>query len=166
MSDIPLIIINVNILCFIVYFICKLNTNDASHFFIFYGYSYLLIWTATGLGFLIGALVPDKNVGLSIMIVIFVSMMLVSGFFVSQDNMIPIMYPIKYISLFKWAFQVYLKNEYNGLTLDCSPSCNPLQSLGFNETMEQSIWATAILGVGYYTLAFLALLLVSHKSRS
>ena len=93
-------------------------------------------------------------------------MMLVSGFFVSQSNMIPVMYPFKYISPYKWSFQSYLQNEYNGLTLDCSPSCNPLQSLGFNETMEQSIWATAILGVSYYTFSYIALLLITHFNKS
>ena len=160
-----MIIINTNIICFMVYFSCKLNTNDASHFFIFYGYTYLLMWSVTGLGFLIGALVPDKNVGLSIMVVAFVSLMLVSGFFVSQNNMIPVMYPIKYISPYKWSYQVYLQNEYSGLVLDCSPSCNPLQSLGFDETMEQSIWATAILGVSFYSFAFIALQIISFVSK-
>ena len=79
------------------------------------------MWSVTGIGFLIGAVVPDKNVGLTITTLIFVATMLVSGFFVSQDNMVVIMYPFKFLSPFKWAFQVYILNEYNGLTLDCSP---------------------------------------------
>ena len=90
------------------------------------------------------------------------SSMLVSGFFVSQDNMIPVMYPLKYISPYKWSFQALVLNEYRDLTLSCSPTCNPLQSLGFEETMEESIWATAILGVSFYAMTYIALIIVSH----
>ena len=160
-----MIIINTNVVALIIYFICQLNTNTASRFFIFYGYCYLLMWSCTGLGFLIGAIVPDKNVGLSLMTIIFVSAMLVSGFFVSQDNMIPVMYPLKYISPYKWSFQALVLNEYRDLTLSCSPTWNPVQSLGFKETMELSIWVTAILGVSFHVMAYFALLAVTYFSK-
>ena len=159
-----MIIVNINIIS-LVYFICKLNLNDASHFFIFYGYSYLLMWTITGLGFFIGALVTDTITGLAISVLMFVAFMLVSGFFVSQNNMVLIMYPIKYISPYKWAFQTYLLNEYSDLSLSCSPACNPLQSLGFEETLGESIWATAILGVSYYIMTYIALHIVCRLTK-
>ena len=88
---------------------------------------------------------------------------LVSGYLVSQENMIIVMYPFKYLSPNKWAYQVYVLNEYNDLTLNCSPKCDPIQSLGFKESMEESIWATAILGVTFYISAFVALILISKK---
>lgn len=48
---------------------------------------------------------------------VLVSMILMSGFFVKQDNAIPILKPFQYIDPVKYAFQVYLINEYNGLSL-------------------------------------------------
>ena len=148
-----------------VYFICGLNSNDSNRFFIFYFYSYLLVWSLTGFGFWIGAIVPDKDVGLSIMAVVVVASMVVSGFFVSQDNMVSVLIPFKYISPNKWAFQAYLLNEYEGLVLDWSPRWNPLQSLGFEETLGESILATAILGIVWYILTYLTLCIIARNSR-
>ena len=76
-----MMIINTNIITLIVYFICKLNTNDASHFFIFYGYSYLLMWNSIGLGLLGGAFVKDKNMGVTASTSLVILFMLFAGFF-------------------------------------------------------------------------------------
>ena len=152
-----MMIINTNIITLIVYFSWKLNTNDSSHFFIFYGYSYLLMWSSIGLGLLGGWIVKDKNMGVTASTSLIVPFMLFAGFFVSQDNLLPVLIPFEYISLYKWSYQVYIQNEYDGLTLSCYPTCNPLQSLGFNETKNESIWSTAIVGVAYYILAYIAL---------
>ena len=65
------------------------------------------MWTVTGLGFFIGALVPNKDAGLGISALLFVAFMLVSGFFVSQDNMIPVMYPFIVIPVLNFLIPIY-----------------------------------------------------------
>ena len=42
-----------------------MNLHGVSHFFIFYGYNYLLMWTWTGAGFFVGSIASNKEVALS-----------------------------------------------------------------------------------------------------
>mmetsp|Transcript_25645 Transcript_25645/g.29476 ORF Transcript_25645/g.29476 Transcript_25645/m.29476 type:complete len:135 (-) Transcript_25645:409-813(-) len=42
-SEVPMLVINANILSLMLYFTTKLNTEDASHFVVFYFFTYLLI---------------------------------------------------------------------------------------------------------------------------
>lgn len=48
-----------------------------------------------------------------------VTFMLFSGFFVNQDNIPVYLLPIEYLSLIKYAFQVFMYNEYDDLDLGC-----------------------------------------------
>ena len=141
-----------------------LNLEDASHFFIYYGYSLLLMWSATGMGFAGGAFVSNKNLAVMLTPVMVLPLILVAGFFVNQNNMIPVTYPFEYISMFKYAYQVFTLNEYKNLHLDCHPKCDPVASFDFDETMEESIIATACLGVGFYMIGYIALRIFAHRA--
>mmetsp|Transcript_9658 Transcript_9658/g.10818 ORF Transcript_9658/g.10818 Transcript_9658/m.10818 type:complete len:257 (+) Transcript_9658:1298-2068(+) len=164
-SEIPMMMINAKLLVLIVYFATELNLNSAKPFFIFYGYTVLLMWSSTGLGFIGGLVAKDQKVAVSMVTSLVIPLMLVSGFFVDQSIMLPVVYPFSYISLFKWSFQVYLPNEYEGLTLSCSPRCDPVKAMDFNESKDLSIIITAVLGVVFYIIAYIILLYKSYKAK-
>jgi ABC-type multidrug transport system ATPase subunit len=117
LSEIPLLLINGTLYSCILYWAVGLNDSDIGKFFLFWGYSLLLMWAAMGMGFAGGVLVSDKNVAVGMIPVIMIPLMLLSGFFVDQDNILPVLTPFEYISLFKWSLQVYVYNEYTDLYL-------------------------------------------------
>ena len=121
----------------------------------------LLMWSTMGMGFAGGVLVSDKNVAVGMIPVIIIPMMLLAGFFVDQANILVVMTPFEYISLFKWSLQVYAYNEYEGLTLSCSPTCDPLGDFGFTESEEVSIIMTAVVGASFYLLGYILLSVVA-----
>ena len=123
------------------------------------------MWVGTGFGLLVGAIIKDKSAAISIWSLFFVILMLISGFFVNADNMVPVMIPVKYLSPYKWVFQAYVLNEYRDLHLSCSPSCDPTSGLGFDETLDESIWSTAIIGFGCYVGAYITLTVISYRSK-
>lgn len=120
---------------------------------------------STGMGLAGGVLVSNKNVAVGMIPVLVIPLMLLSGFFVNNDNYLPVLIPFEYISLFKYGFQVFVQNEYDGLPLDCRPNCDPIATFGFDETMEEGIIATAALGFGFYLIAYILLRIMAHKAR-
>ena len=119
------------------------------------------MWAGMGMGFAGGVLVSDKNVAVGMIPVIIIPLMLLSGFFVDQDNILPVLTPFEYISLFKWSLQVYAYNEYLGLPLECSPSCDPLGDFDFQESETVSIIVTAGLGLAFYIIGYILLQVVA-----
>ena len=117
-SELPIMLINNILFFFIAYFALELNTESVKQPTIFFFYAWLLSWTGTGLGFMIGTLVSSKSVATSLIPVTVIPLMLLSGFFVNQDNIVPVLYPFEFISPFKWGFQVLAYNEYDDLSLD------------------------------------------------
>jgi ABC-type multidrug transport system permease subunit len=68
-----------------------------------------------GLAYILGAAIANKQVINIIMPVILVPTMLFAGFFVNQNNIPWFLLPIKYISIFKYSYQAYFLNEFEGL---------------------------------------------------
>ena len=84
----PGIIVYNTLLSVIVYFSVGLNINTADRFFVFYFYSLLLSWTSLGIGLIPGAMFRNKDLASIFIPLVLIPMMLVSGFFVSQNNFI------------------------------------------------------------------------------
>uniref|UniRef100_A0A7S3NLB8 ABC transporter domain-containing protein n=1 Tax=Euplotes crassus TaxID=5936 RepID=A0A7S3NLB8_EUPCR len=161
LSEIPLLFINATLFSVVLYWAVGLNTDSFGRFLVFWSYTMLLMWAAMGMGFAGGVLVSDKNVAVGMIPVIIIPLMLLSGFFVDQDNILPVLTPFEYISLFKWSLQVYAYNEYEGLKLTCSPDCDPLGDFDFSESKVASICVTAGLGLAFYILGYILLHVVA-----
>lgn len=121
--------------------------------------------SAAGLGYAGGVLVENKNVAVGLIPVFIIPLMLLSGFFVNQNNVVPVLKPFEYISFFKYGFQVYTYNEYEGLELQCSPNCDPIKTLDFEETMGESVIATACVGAGFYTIGYIFIRIMAYRAR-
>ena len=164
-GEMPIVIITNFLICFILYFGCQMNTETASHFIQYFSLSLVVVLMGTGLGLLGGAITPNKAVAIDMIPAVMLFPFLLSGFFVSQDNALPILKPFIYISPFKWAYQSYLLIEYDDLHLDCYPSCDPFESIGFSENKNESIIATVAITTIIYIFGYLILAYQAYKAK-
>ena len=88
-------------------------------------------------------------------------MLIVSGFFAKENTYAKYLIPIKYISLFKWVFQILIMNEFkDGSPLTCSnypDKCDLLADLNFKESMAVSYACTAATTIGFGLVAYILL---------
>lgn len=93
--------------------------------------------------------------------VLIVPTMLFAGFFVNQDNIPVFLWPLKMVAVFRYGFQAYMLNEFQGNTMDCEievdpvKSCDPLGDFASPDTLEASLWAMGIIWIVFYFLAFI-----------
>ena len=92
-------------------------------------------------------------------------MILLSRFFVNDSNIIFFVRPLKYITIFKWAYQVYTQNEYNGLILDWSPKWNPVSEFGFEgDITDIAMWSIGMFWV-YHIFAYALFVIVAKLNK-
>lgn len=143
-----------------------MNLTDASHFFIFVGYSIILVAATSAFGLTLGAAISDKQVAVASTPVLIIPFMLFAGFFVNQNNIPVFLRPFEYISLFKYGYQVFMYNEYDGLDVGCGGAQrDPIKEMNFKQSKFESIYITVILGGGFFFIAYLILLLVARNAK-
>ena len=148
-----------------VYFSVGLNTESVKQPLIFYSFTLLLVWVGTGIGLLMGTIISDKKVVMVVTPVTIMPLFLFSGFFVNQNNILPILTPFEYLSPFKYSFQALAINEYDDLSLSCHPQCDPLRELDFDMTLEESVAGLAAVGVSVYLIAYIILLILAKRAK-
>lgn len=123
---------------------------EADKYFIFIAACIAVTLVAHALGLSIGAGAPNLNVSMAMAPMIFIPLMLLGGFFLSDDSIPKWLMWIKYFSPFKYGFQILARNEFDGLTFTCSTdpaaSCTPtgdkvLSDLSLDND-EGSLWAS------------------------
>jgi ATP-binding cassette, subfamily G (WHITE), eye pigment precursor transporter len=117
-SNLPSIVISSNLSTLTYYFAVELNTTSSARYFVHYGVHLLLSNAAASLGLMIGAAFNNKSIAVSMLPLVILPFMLVGGFFVNQNNFLPILIPFEYTSIFKYGFQAFALNEYKNLDLD------------------------------------------------
>lgn len=81
---------------------------------------------------MLGASIASKEVINVIIPIVLVPNMLFAGFFVNQDSIAWYLKPLGFVSVYKYSFNAYFLNEYDGLKLDCMTSldvrefCDPM----------------------------------------
>ena len=164
-SEIPGFIILPSLFVVISFFGLQLNDTSASHYQIYHGNSILLTFATAGFGMVIGWSVSDRQVAVALTPVLIIPFMLFSGFFFVNQNNIPFfLKPFEYISLFKYGYQVYIYNEYSGITVNCSGRHMP-DEFHFKQTQEESAFITLGLGLGFYFISYLILLIVARRNK-
>jgi len=61
----------------------------------------------------------EKKLAVTMIPVLLMPFMLLSGFFVNESHTPTFMKPLQYLSLYKYGFQAFMLNEYKGLELEC-----------------------------------------------
>lgn len=91
--------------------------------------------------------------------------MLLSGYFASNDSVVVYLKPVQWISSFKYAYQILTESEFRDVQpLNCINNpflpCDPLQErLKFTESMITSIIVLSSVGVFFYSISLIILLI-------
>ena len=125
---------------------------------------------ASGFAFLLGSLVTNTQAIVQINPVANIPLLLLSGWFANANNFAPYLIPFKYISLFKYGYQILTHLEFEGgkssnNCVNVRPDmCNTLAiRLQFLEPFYVSYIAIACLIILFNSLAFLFMWLWAKK---
>jgi hypothetical protein len=116
---------------------------------------------ATSYAFFLGSIVSNPRALSELNVLFSVPLLLLSGFYAAAENFLPHMIPVKYISLFKYAFQVLVHMEFTDpQALNCFNNlefpCDPLKNqYNFLEPFWVSMICILVLIFGFRTLAFI-----------
>ena len=106
-SEIPGFFIVPTLLTVLTYFILGLSLFSWSKLAIFWLIAFAIFINAAGMGMFIGSLFASKQVAVSMTPIMIVPLMLFAGFFVNQNNIPIFLWPLQYISIFKYGFQAF-----------------------------------------------------------
>uniref|UniRef100_A0A6B2L0A8 ABC transporter domain-containing protein n=1 Tax=Arcella intermedia TaxID=1963864 RepID=A0A6B2L0A8_9EUKA len=146
---------------------------EADKFFMFCLSIIVMNFTTSSLFVLVGSIVPNiqlANVFAPLVLVLF---MIFGGFFLNADN-IPSYYVwLKYLSFFKWTYEVLLVNEMKGLHFTCTGSqgCIPtgdlqLLIMGMGDVnIPINLAILASMAVFYRVLGFFAVLFLHVEKK-
>ncbi len=87
-----------------------------------------------------------------------IPLLVLSGYFSPQDNFVPYLFPIKYISPFKWIFQLLVTNEFTTANISCMnppENCNPLLFYNFNESIAVDFGVLTSVAIFFGILGYL-----------
>lgn len=163
---IPFTIIPMNLLSIICYYSVNLNPIAGYKFWVFIGIMNLVYFSAGLKSLFIGSLSSSIEILSVIIVMINVNLLILGGFYSPQENFVPYLFPFKYISLFKWSYQLLLENEFNDNFYTCQnppSSCNPLIQYNFTESIAVDFAVTSAIGVIFAVIGYI---LVYYKLRN
>ena len=123
----------------------------------------------TGIGYILGALATSMVVVNTITPLLIVPQMLFAGFFVNQENVPAFLWPLHHLSVYKYAYQILVINEFSDGELACMQTtlptdfCDPLADYNSPQGIGGSFLVLGILTAGFF---FVALLIMKSLSRS
>lgn len=84
--------------------------------------------------------------------------MMLSGFFSNDSNFLPYLIPFKYISLFKYSYEILVYNEFkDNEPFVCSAppnNCDTFADLNLKQSIATSFAVASSVGVFYLLIAF------------
>ena len=154
----------------ITYWSVGLNTNDNQTILAYYLIIYLIFLSGGSIGILSGCAVGKPELALGIISGLMFPFMYFAGFYRS-GNLPSYCKWAEYLSMFFYAFQALMKNQYTGIDIEdcdyCKTSdggckCDPLQSFDISLSLSQSIFLL-FASMIFYRLAGLGLLILTLK---
>lgn len=139
--DLPLTALFPMLFSSIVYYAVSFY-SPVEHFFFFMLGTVLMCWMAVLFGIFIGSIVSDANVAIEIAPMIFVPMILFSGYTTNTENIVIVLKGLEYLSPVRYAFEFFVHNEFGWRDID---PVNPVDTLNF----DLSIWKITLIFLGY-----------------
>jgi len=119
LTEVPIIVLYPVIFSSITYWMIGLQ-KDPLRFVMFCTTLIAEVFTTSSLFVAVGSIAPNQAIAQILAPISLVLFMLFGGFFLNSDN-IPIYYIwLKYMSFFKYVYEVLMYNEMQGLQFDCS----------------------------------------------
>ena len=147
----------------ISYFSSHLN-NNAGVFFMQLLALELVYWMSASYGLLISTAIKDFAIALALIPILVIPMMLVSGFFVSLNQVPKFFYWLEYLSMFKYGYQAMVTNQYNH-PIDCGDGvyCDILETkFKFPEVNWVNYFLLFIIGLIFRVIAYYMLDWISN----
>ena len=112
----------------------------------------------------------EKKLAVTMIPVLLIPFMLLSGFFVNESHTPFWLKPFQYLSLYKYGFQAMMLNEYEGLELECMEIdsnhlgyCNPLGDFNSPQNLQMSLVFLGMLTIASFLAALTIMHLLSQK---
>jgi ATP-binding cassette subfamily G (WHITE) protein 1 len=101
--------------------------NSAGTFFLQLLACELVYWMSASYGMIISTAIKQFDVALALVPVLIIPQMLVSGFFISLNQVPKFFYWLEYLSMFKYGYEAAINNQYKH-PVDCGDGvyCNLL----------------------------------------
>jgi len=172
LTEIPIIVIFPIIFSSISYWMIGFRP-DPQRFVMFCVTLITEVFTTSSLFVLVGSVAPNQQIAQVIAPISLILFMLFGGFYLNSDN-IPVYYIwLKYLSFFKYTYEILMDNELRGLQFDCpdpKDGCIPsgniqLDILGMSNVV---IWHNFLIllgmAIGYRIIAFIVIFFF-HKEK-
>lgn len=124
-SELPVSFLLPTIFGSMIYYAIGFNTEYPYKFALFLAILIILYNAASGYAFVIGTLVSDKALAVTLTPVILIPFMLFAGFFVASEDIPAWLTPFEYLSIFKYSYQALYLNEFTDLELSCMDESLP-----------------------------------------
>jgi ABC-type multidrug transport system ATPase subunit/ABC-type multidrug transport system permease subunit len=179
-AEMPMFVLTSTVWSVIFYWMCNFRPG-AGHFFIYWIVTILVVNVAYAYGMFIVNLIPNQQVALQVFPVLFMPLMIFSGFYLNKDNTPPYFIWVQYISFIKWAFQAIMLNEFTDVAFHCKgtefrdvngfqycPFTNGTQWLEYNRMRDFPIYGDIIivieLTILFHIVAFVMLRRTAHSN--
>lgn len=169
-SELPMSILTPTLFGCLIYYAIGFSTVYMYKFALFLVILILLYNAATGYAMVIGTMVSDKALAVTLTPVLLIPFMLFSGFFVAPEDIPNWLTPFEYLSIFKFGYQALFLNEFEDLELDCmdptlpeNEQCDPINDFNSPEDLGTSIYALILIYVGTYLISLLILSTITSK---
>lgn len=131
------------------------------------GLLHLLTLGGTSYAFFLGSIVSDPSALADLSQILSISLLLMSGFYAAADNFAPYLIPLKYLSLFKYSFQVLIYMEFSdSQPLNCANDVdNPCDPLKGQYDFLEPFWVSLVCVVSLI-LVFRIFAFIFFKLRS
>lgn len=164
--EIPLTIISIFLFSVITYFSTNLNSESSYQFYVYISIQIIASLCASFYGMWIGSMVETEERLPQVMIVRFfnfkiftIPLMMLTGFFSPESNYVEYLIPLKYLSPFKYIYEVLILNEFkNSEPFLCSSppnNCDTLADLKISNSYTTLFSCLSALGIFYLLLSFI-----------
>lgn len=113
----------------------------------------------------------EKKLAVTLIPVLLVPFMLLSGFFVNESHTPFWLLPFQYLSFYKYGFQALMLNEYEGLLLECMEipadhmgHCNPLGDFNSPQNMKMSLLYLCLVIMLCMAVSFAIMKILSQRA--
>jgi len=172
MAEMPMFFFTGTIWSVIFYWMCNFRPG-ADHFFLYWILTILIINVAYAYGMLIVNLIPNPQVALQVFPILFMPLMIFSGFYLQKDSTPKYFIWVEYLSFIKWAFQGIMQNEFRNVPFHCTakelrggqcPFTNGSQWIKFTHMDEFPIFGDIIILIEMLILFHIGAFLLLRKN--
>lgn len=131
--------------------------------------SFLVYNGYTGFGYIIGTAISNPQLVVIMTPLVVVPSMLLTGFFVSQDNIPKVLWWLRETAIFKYGYQALMLNEFEEFDIACMKTndpkdyCDPLGDFDSPQGKWVSIVILACLWIVNYFIAYMIMRSMSGK---